>query len=92
MGAGDPGGDRPPTSRPPLPTSQKSAGRYSVGDAVTMADVFLAPQVFNASHFGIDMARFPTIVRVNAALLELPEFRSAAPEVQPDAPEPHARS
>ena len=71
---------------------QKSAGRFSVGDAVTMADVFLVPQVFNATHFGIDMRRFPTIVRVNAALVELPEFRLAAPEVQPDAPEPHARS
>lgn len=71
---------------------RKSAGRYCVGDQVTMADVFLVPQVFNATHFGIDMRPYPTIVRVNTALQDLPEFRLAAPEAQTDAPEPQMRS
>lgn len=49
-------------------------------------------QVFNATHFGIDMRPYPTIVRVNTALQDLPEFRLAAPEAQTDAPEPQMRS
>ena len=66
---------------------QKSAGRYAVGDAVTLADAFLVPQVFNAVRWKVDMEKFPIISRVNAALLALPEVAAAAPSKQVDAEE-----
>lgn len=62
------------------------AGRYCHGDAVTLADLFLAPQLYGARRFGVDLAPFPTLTRVESALRELPEFLGAEPDRQPDAP------
>jgi len=43
----------------------ETAGRYSVGDAVTVADVYLVPQVRNALGAGIDVAtEFPRVHQV----------------------------
>ena len=61
------------------------AGRYCVGDEVTLADAFLVPQVYNAVRRKVDLAAFPTIARVYEALLALPEVAAAAPAAQPDA-------
>mmetsp|Transcript_20343 Transcript_20343/g.34715 ORF Transcript_20343/g.34715 Transcript_20343/m.34715 type:complete len:215 (+) Transcript_20343:49-693(+) len=63
-----------------------TAGQYCVGDQVTLADVALVPQVYNANRFGVDMSQFPTINRIHAALEELDAFKAAHPDVQPDAP------
>ncbi|XP_071962156.1 maleylacetoacetate isomerase-like [Antedon mediterranea] len=65
----------------------RTAGTYSVGNTITMADFCLVPQVFNANRFKVDMSKFPIISRVNAALIELPEFKAAHPSKQPDCPE-----
>ncbi|KAL5257365.1 hypothetical protein ACHWQZ_G012337 [Mnemiopsis leidyi] len=64
-----------------------STGKYCIGDNVTIADICLVPQVYNASRFKVDMALFPTIARINSALEELPEFKKAHFTVQPDTPE-----
>jgi maleylacetoacetate isomerase len=64
---------------------EKTAGKYSFGDAVTMADLALVPQVYNANRFGVDMSKYPTIARVNAELESLAEFQAAHPSAQPDA-------
>jgi len=61
------------------------AGRYCFGDAVTMADVCLVPQVFNARRFAVDISAFPLILRIDAACRELPAFQGAAPERQSEA-------
>jgi maleylacetoacetate isomerase len=61
------------------------AGRYSHGDTPGMADCFLAPQVFTARRFKLDLAAFPTIARIDAACAELAAFQAAAPAAQPDA-------
>lgn len=61
------------------------AGKFCYGDKVTLADLYLVPQVYNAGRFGVDMTKFPTIARVAAACAELPEFKAAHPSVQPDA-------
>lgn len=63
----------------------ESAGRYAVGDAPTLADVCLLPQVFSARRFGVDLAPYPTIVRITEALEALPAFADAHPAKQPDA-------
>jgi maleylpyruvate isomerase len=60
-------------------------GRFCHGDAPSMADCCLVPQVFNASRFHIDMAPYPTIARIDAACRELPAFAAAHPSRQPDA-------
>lgn len=58
---------------------------YCYGDKVSIADVCLVPQVYNAKRFGVDMASYPTISRINDACMQLKAFEKAAPENQPDA-------
>nr|XP_009510095.1 PREDICTED: maleylacetoacetate isomerase isoform X2 [Phalacrocorax carbo] len=65
---------------------QHTAGRYCVGDEVSMADLCLVPQVANAERFQVDMGQFPTITRINKALLELEAFQVSHPSRQPDTP------
>ncbi len=60
-------------------------GRHLYGDSVTLADVFLVPQVYNARRFRCDLAPYPTLVGISRHLESLPAFVAAAPEVQPDA-------
>lgn len=63
-----------------------TAGAYCVGDAVSVADVCLVPQLFGARRFGVDVHEFPTLLRIEAALAELPAFEAAQPSRQPDCP------
>jgi maleylpyruvate isomerase len=63
-----------------------TAGRYCVGDAVSMADVHLVPQLYAARRFGADLAPFPRLTDIEARLAELPAFQAAHADAQPDAP------
>ncbi|KAM6274149.1 maleylacetoacetate isomerase [Porphyrio hochstetteri] len=65
---------------------QHTAGRYCVGDEISMADLCLVPQVYNAERFKVDMGPYPTITRINKALLELEAFKVSHPSRQPDTP------
>ncbi|CAI9567253.1 unnamed protein product [Staurois parvus] len=65
---------------------QETAGRYCVGDEVTMADLCLVPQVANADRFKVDMSPYPTISRINQSLMELETFQVSHPSRQPDTP------
>jgi maleylpyruvate isomerase len=60
-------------------------GRYSFGDAPTLADVYLVPQVESARRFKVDLAPYPLIRAVDDACAQLDAFRRAAPATQPDA-------
>jgi maleylacetoacetate isomerase len=60
-------------------------GRYCFGDTVSLADVLLVPQMFNARRFKTDLTPFPTLVAISTHLEALPAFAAARPEVQPDA-------
>ncbi len=62
-----------------------SPGPYAFGAHVTVADVCLVPQVFNARRLKVPLDAFPKIVAVDAACLKLPAFDKARPENQPDA-------
>ncbi len=68
------------------------AGRFCHGDEVTLADLFVVPQLYGARRFGVDVAAFPTLLRVEAACRELPAFLAAEPDRQPDAPPPEERA
>jgi maleylacetoacetate isomerase len=61
------------------------ASPYCCGDAVTIADVCLVPQVFNARRLKVPLDKFPRILSVEAECLKLPAFDRARPENQPDA-------
>jgi len=63
-----------------------STGDFCEGEKPTLADCCLVPQVYNARRFGVDLAPYPTIRRIEAACLALPAFDAARPENQPDAP------
>lgn len=58
---------------------------YACGAHVTLADVCLIPQVFNARRLKVPLEAFPKIVAVETACLKLPAFDKARPENQPDA-------
>jgi maleylpyruvate isomerase len=60
-------------------------GRHLFGASVTLADVFLVPQMFNARRFNCNLEPFPTLRAICAHLEALPEFDRAAPNAQPDA-------
>jgi len=64
----------------------ETAGRFLIGDAPTIADVYLVPQLYGGRRFGVDLAAFPTLLRVEAACAALPAFAAARPEAQLDAP------
>jgi len=60
-------------------------GPYSCGSDVTMADICLVPQVYNARRLKVPLDKFPKIVGIDAACLKLSAFDRARPENQPDA-------
>jgi maleylpyruvate isomerase len=60
-------------------------GPYSFGAEVTLADICLVPQVYNARRLKVPLDRFPKIVAVDAECMKLPAFDKARPENQPDA-------
>ena len=60
-------------------------GPYICGTQVTLADLCLVPQVFNARRLKVPLDRFPKILAAEAACLKLPTFDKARPENQPDA-------
>lgn len=54
-------------------------GLFCVGDAVTLADVCLVPQMFNARRYNVDLAPYARLVDIDARLREIPAFAAAAP-------------
>lgn len=60
-------------------------GDFCFGNAPSMADVYLIPQVESARRFNVDMSRWPLISAVDKACSTLPAFIKAAPLAQPDA-------
>lgn len=60
-------------------------GRFSYGDAPTIADVYLIPQIESARRFKVDLTKWPRIMAVETACMELEAFRQASPGLQPDA-------
>lgn len=65
--------------------SEKETGIFCHGDSPTLADICLAPQIFNAQRFNVDLTPFPRIMAIHQAFEALDAFKDARPENQPDA-------
>jgi maleylacetoacetate isomerase len=60
--------------------AQGGAGRFLHGDAPSLADICLVPQMFNARRFNLPVDAWPTLVRADAEASALPAFAAAHPE------------
>jgi len=65
--------------------AERRSGRHVLGDAVTMADVVLVPQIFNARRFDCRLDHAPTLMRIFEHCMKLSSFIDAQPSRQPDA-------
>ncbi|XP_067941550.1 maleylacetoacetate isomerase-like [Watersipora subatra] len=61
-----------------------TAGKYCFGDELTLADLCLIPQLYNARRFGLDMSEFPHIARIVENCRQLEAFKKADAYAQPD--------
>ena len=60
-------------------------GQHLYGNSVSLADVCLVPQMYNARRFKVELQDFPRLVVIDRHLSQLQSFAMAAPELQPDA-------
>ena len=68
-----------------LLTKDRSGDIFCHGDAPTLADICLIPQLANARRIEMDLSDFPTLLRIEEAAYRLPAFVTARPENQADA-------
>ena len=60
-------------------------GPFCFGEAPTLADLCLVPQLANARRFGVDVSAYPRLLKAEAAAKGVKAFSDAAPDKQPDA-------
>ncbi|MFC4159123.1 maleylacetoacetate isomerase [Chitinimonas lacunae] len=65
--------------------ANNGANLFCHGDAVTLADICLVPQMFNARRLQLDLQAFPTLCRIDAHLNTLHAFSETHPSKQADA-------
>jgi maleylpyruvate isomerase len=65
--------------------AEARSGRYTLSDTVTLADVVIVPQIFNAQRMDCNLNSIPTIMRIFDNCMQLPAFMEAHPSSQPDA-------
>ncbi|MBL6429129.1 MAG: maleylacetoacetate isomerase [Maritimibacter sp.] len=58
-------------------------GDFCYGDGVTMADICLVPQLYNARRWEVDLAPLPKIRHISDRLDEIPAFAAAHPDLAP---------
>ncbi|MBV9570233.1 MAG: maleylacetoacetate isomerase [Alphaproteobacteria bacterium] len=66
-------------------SSSETRGTYCYGDAPTLADICLVPQLANARRIELDLLPYPTLTRIEVTALAHPAFEAALPKNQPDA-------
>ena len=65
--------------------SKVKAMPYAMGNTISMLDIYLIPQVYNALRFNVDMTDFQNIMSVYQSCNELEAFSRASPEAQADS-------
>jgi maleylacetoacetate isomerase len=64
------------------------AGYFAFGDQPSAADCFLVPHFFGGTRFGVSVDPYPTLKKISSSCAQLEAFRKAAPDLQPDTPQP----
>ena len=64
--------------------ASRKAGRFALGDDVSLADIVIVPQIFNAQRFNANLTHVPTVMRIFEACMQLTAFESAQPNQQVD--------
>ena len=62
------------------------AGKFMFGNEITLADVFLVPQMFNARRFDVPLDAYPTLIRADASATALAPVAGAHPDRVAPAP------
>lgn len=70
-----------------LVKERSTHGRFCVGDTLSLADVWLVPQLYNAERFELDLKPYPVIASIGQHCNSLAAFCAAHPAQQPDAPD-----
>jgi maleylacetoacetate isomerase len=68
----------------PLLAQDARTGEFCHGDSPGLADIALVPQVVNAERYRLDLAQYPTLVRIYENCMRLEPFTAAHPRNQPD--------
>jgi maleylacetoacetate isomerase len=55
------------------------AGAFSFGDSLTVADLCLIPQCYNAARNDVSIVNYPTIARIHANAIQLESYRASEP-------------
>ncbi|MFA4938684.1 maleylacetoacetate isomerase [Brevundimonas sp.] len=63
----------------------RHGGAWCFGDAPTLADCYLIPQLYSARRFNMDLSPWPRLLAIEATAEAHPAFVSAHPDRQPDA-------
>lgn len=63
---------------------ERDGGLFAFGDTPTLADCYLAPQVYNAERYNVDLSAYPRTQAATAAARGLDAFAAAHPDIQPD--------
>ena len=62
-----------------------SRGDFCHGGRPGLAECYLLPQLYSARRFSVPLEAYPSVLRVEAATLALPQVQPALPENQADA-------
>ncbi|MBU1348368.1 MAG: maleylacetoacetate isomerase [Alphaproteobacteria bacterium] len=65
--------------------TERHGGDWLFGDAPTLADCYLIPQLGSARRFEVALEPFPRLLRIEARAMEHSAFAAAHPDRQPDA-------
>ena len=63
-----------------LMDANNQTGTYSFGHELTIADMALIPQCYNAERFGVNLEHTPNIHRIYKTCLKLETCQKTAPE------------
>ncbi|MFC4594573.1 maleylacetoacetate isomerase [Sphingobium tyrosinilyticum] len=64
---------------------ERHSGEFAFGNAPTLADCYIVPQVYSARRFNVDLSPFPLVQKIDGTAALLPAFAAAHPMAQPDA-------
>ena len=67
-------------------SNKSDSGLYCFSNELSLADLFLIPQIYNANRFGVDMKALTLLEKINEHCLKLEAFQKALPENQASAP------